>query len=413
MAAAAEFIPTTNPPPPVNQPRLLSFEFHGRGLEFFKIWIVNLFLTIVTLGVFSAWAKVRTQRYLYGNTRLDGHSFTYLADPITILKGRFIAFGFLVGYSLAWNFYPSAGMALLVVGVLLLPAILVAATRFKMRNASYRNLRFGFDTQFSAAYRLFALPMFIILLLTGICYGLLQLVDLDAMMLGLQELEQETQTDAEQALSLTAEQLIPTIFYFILVPFIPYLDYLRSHFLIDNSRYGNASAKLKCSVGSFYELYLMSFLLTMVVVTIGIVLVMGLVALVTALFGSVEKPQSFEMIIGFMMVLLIYGLLFFASGYFRARRTNLIYGNSSFGESELISELKFLRVGWIFLSNTIAIVLSLGLLIPWSRMRMARYVASVSQMKSADLAQITAGSNDDQNALGDGMIDAFDLDIGL
>ena len=409
MAAAAEFIPTT--PPPVNQSRLLKFEFHGRALEFFKIWVVNLFLSIVTLGIFSAWAKVRTQRYLYGNTRLDGHSFTYLADPVTILKGRFIAFGFLIGYSLAWNFYPSAGMILLVVGVLLLPAILVAATRFKMRNSSYRNLRFGFDTQFSAAYRLFALPMFIILLLTGVCYGLLQLVDLDAMMVGFQELE--TDSDARQAVSLTAEQLIPTIFYLILVPFIPYLDYLRNHFLIDNSRYGHASAQLKCSVGSFYELYLMSFLVMTVAITIAITLSIGLVALVTALFSSVENPDSIGMVAGAISAFLIYSSLFLVSGYFRARRTNLIYGNSIFGDSELISELKFTQVSWILFSNTVAIMLSLGLLIPWSRMRMARYIASATQLKSTDLALITAGSHESQNALGDGMIDAFDLDIGL
>ena len=38
-------------------------EFHGSGSEYFKIWIVNVFLTIITVYVFSAWAKVRTKRY--------------------------------------------------------------------------------------------------------------------------------------------------------------------------------------------------------------------------------------------------------------------------------------------------------------------------------------------------------------
>ena len=53
----------------------LPFEFRGNGGEYFRIWIVNLLLTIVTLGIYSAWAKVRRLRYFYGNTFLDGQSF--------------------------------------------------------------------------------------------------------------------------------------------------------------------------------------------------------------------------------------------------------------------------------------------------------------------------------------------------
>ena len=44
-----------------------SLEFRGKTGEFFGIWIVNVFLTIITLGIYSAWAKVRTNRYFYGN----------------------------------------------------------------------------------------------------------------------------------------------------------------------------------------------------------------------------------------------------------------------------------------------------------------------------------------------------------
>ena len=39
------------------------FEFTGEGYEFFRIWIVNICLTIITLGIYSALAKVRTNRY--------------------------------------------------------------------------------------------------------------------------------------------------------------------------------------------------------------------------------------------------------------------------------------------------------------------------------------------------------------
>src|SRR5690348_14861168 len=55
------------------------FEFHGDAREYFRIWIVNLALGIVTLGIYSAWARVRTQRYFYANTRLAGAPFDYQA----------------------------------------------------------------------------------------------------------------------------------------------------------------------------------------------------------------------------------------------------------------------------------------------------------------------------------------------
>ena len=66
-------------------------EFTAHAGEYFRIWIVNLALTIVTLGIYSAWAKVRKRRYFYGHTRIDGEAFEYRANPLAILKGRLIA----------------------------------------------------------------------------------------------------------------------------------------------------------------------------------------------------------------------------------------------------------------------------------------------------------------------------------
>src|SRR5437667_1447041 len=78
-------------PPAPAVPRRLQVEFTGTGGEYFRIWIVNLLLTIVTLGIYSAWAKVRRKRYFYGHTRLDGDPFEYRGNPVAILKGRLLA----------------------------------------------------------------------------------------------------------------------------------------------------------------------------------------------------------------------------------------------------------------------------------------------------------------------------------
>src|SRR3982074_1385789 len=88
-------------------------EFTAHAGEYFRIWIVNLALTIVTLGIYSAWAKVRKRRYFYGHTRIDGESFEYRRNPVAILTGRLIAVAlFAVFYAIghyaplyAWAMY--------------------------------------------------------------------------------------------------------------------------------------------------------------------------------------------------------------------------------------------------------------------------------------------------------------------
>jgi uncharacterized membrane protein YjgN (DUF898 family) len=46
------------------------FAFTGRSGEYFRIWIVSLSLSVLTLGIYSAWGKVRKKRYLYSHTEL-------------------------------------------------------------------------------------------------------------------------------------------------------------------------------------------------------------------------------------------------------------------------------------------------------------------------------------------------------
>ena len=142
METEVEFAPVEKP-----------FEFTGSASEDFRIWIVNLCLSVLTLGIYSAWAKVRRRPYTYGNTLLDGVGFEYLANPIPILKGRLIAVALLTGYVALVQWVPSAKPVVGILFLILLPWLVVRGLTFNARYSAYRNVRFNFVGAYPEAAR--------------------------------------------------------------------------------------------------------------------------------------------------------------------------------------------------------------------------------------------------------------------
>src|SRR3954452_14331669 len=83
-------------------------EFSASAGEYFRIWIVNLAPTIVTIGIYSAWAKVRKKRDFYAHTRVGDEGFEYRGNPGANLKGRLTAVALIPLSSIAGQFSPLA-----------------------------------------------------------------------------------------------------------------------------------------------------------------------------------------------------------------------------------------------------------------------------------------------------------------
>jgi uncharacterized membrane protein YjgN (DUF898 family) len=126
------------------QPAPVALQFTGAAGEYFRIWIVNLCLTVITLGLYSPWAKVRRKRYFYGCTLLEGSAFEYTGNPVAILKGRLLVLAVFAIYSLSQQVLPLLSFALLLGTLALMPWIIQRALQFNARNSLHRNLRFGF-----------------------------------------------------------------------------------------------------------------------------------------------------------------------------------------------------------------------------------------------------------------------------
>ena len=148
--------------------RVLPFAFNGQGNEYFKIWIVNLLLSIVTLGIYSAWAKVRNKKYFYGNMNLEGSSFEYTGNPVAILKGRIIAAVFFLLYATAGEFSPVLGGIMFLVFLAVMPWMVTRSLMFNARNSVYRNVSFRFHGSMKEAFMAFGLWPFLGALTFGI-----------------------------------------------------------------------------------------------------------------------------------------------------------------------------------------------------------------------------------------------------
>jgi len=125
-------------------PAPVALQFTGGAVEYFRIWIVNLCLTVLTLGLYSPWAKVRRKRYFYGSTLLERSAFEYTGNPVAILKGRLLVLAVFTVYSLSQQALPLLSFALLLGVLAFLPWIIQRALQFNARNSLHRNVRFGF-----------------------------------------------------------------------------------------------------------------------------------------------------------------------------------------------------------------------------------------------------------------------------
>ena len=132
--------------------------FLGTGSEYFRIWIVNLLLTIVTLGIYSAWAKVRRLKYMYRNTQIADSSFDYHGSPIAILKGRLVALVLLIAYNFSFQLSLIVGVVTLAFLAAIFPWLIRQSLRFRARYSSYRGIHFQFVGGLAEIY-LIAAPL--------------------------------------------------------------------------------------------------------------------------------------------------------------------------------------------------------------------------------------------------------------
>ena len=340
--------------------------FTGTGAEYFKIWIVNLALTIVTLGIYSAWAKVRRLQYFYRHTRLAGAGFDYHGDPIAILKGRIVGlvlFGLysVIGYV---NIWVAVGI---VIGLaLVMPWLLNRSLRFRFHNSSYRGLRFRFYGTTREAYWIFlAWPIF-----TGLSFFTLG----------------------------------------------PLWHHRLKRYQFSNAAYGRSRFSFNADAGEFYITYILAVFTFFGLIVLLVAGLVGTGVLVALAGGPIEEDRVGLGVILFMITAgtLYAAVILAAQSITMSRIHNTCWNAARTDLHRFESRMAAWRLFAIQYTNLLATVATLGLFRPFAQVRLARYYTStLTVLGSASFEAYAAVDGDDVAAVGEETADLFDFDIAF
>ncbi|MBK9275403.1 MAG: DUF898 domain-containing protein [Flavobacteriales bacterium] len=137
--------------------------FKGQGGDLFAVLIVNWLLTMVTLGLYYPWAKVRRLKYYYEHTELDDHPFHFHGTGREMFIGFIKAVGLLAllygaffGLAMLQEAWASVLGFLVLFGglLLLLPLIIHGTYRYRMSRSSWRGIHFGYRGDRNELYRI-------------------------------------------------------------------------------------------------------------------------------------------------------------------------------------------------------------------------------------------------------------------
>lgn len=360
--SAFQEMPEGNPQP---SNAAIRFSFSGTGGEYFRIWIVNLLFSILTLGIYSAWAKVRRTNYFYNSSSVAGSSFEYHGNPVAILKGRIIAVLLIVIYNLAFEMSDIIGLSMILLVMLVAPWLIWKSLQFKLYNSSYRGIRFGFRGQLLHVYRVYLL-LPILTMLTA----------------------------------------------FILAPFT---HQRMKKFQHEESRFGTSHFSFTGPVGKFYKAYLLVFAIWLAgVIIISLTLGGALFAMITAGHLDRETSSNAGMVGIFIFMFALYVWMFLLFPIFATLIQNLIWNNTQLGQHRFQSDMKWSRMTFIVITNIIGIIGTLGLFLPFAQIRAMKYrVESMSLIPDGSLENFIAATKEQVSATGEGLTDLLDFDLSL
>ncbi len=391
--------------PASDQLAALPLSFSGTLWRYWGIHYLGLLLSILTLGLYSPWAKLRRHRYLLGNTQLMGSNFEFDASPWSILISRIIVVALLVLAAVADDYVPltfaldlDLGLGLgSVVLAILLPLAMVRGRAFHARHTLLRGVRFRYAGGYlplAVNFALFYAPLLALPLV------FLQAVqDIEAPDLGIWEEVLGQYRYWALDLGLWEEVLGQYVYWmgglviYLLIVW-PGIIAWRHRILLNHLSFGNLRLRSTARVPTYYAAFLLIF-----------------AVFAALLYAYLEFSLRLHLSGGVPVLLYLLWL-----GYDLLVK-KIFWSSIVLSDGSRIASGVTLRgLFRVAMANLLTIVLSFGLLLPVAKARNWRYIAThVAIVPGSKLGSVAAGQDEAVNALGEEGIDmiGFDFDAGV
>jgi len=350
---------------------------HVQGFELLKIYIVNLILMVLTLGIYRFWGKTRLRRYIWGNLEIMGDRLEYsgtgkelflgfLVVFFLILFPLFAAIGLIDG--LLANEHEQArvvlGLSQGLIIVFLVGVAFFRARRYRLTRTHWRGI-YSSQTGSSVKYGLMAIASYAATALTlGLAWPVCSV--------WLKRYEMKHTWVGDEPFD-----------------FSPSVKKLYRPFLV------------VWGIGALYMF--------------GVWNTAGSIGNLEAIFNSVEaggQPnpdmvlELFNMIIAMYLGLIPIGLAFL---WYRGRAYNHFISSTQFHGHALTSTNTGFGFMWLTVGNSLLVFFTLGLALPWAIKRYLNFVERhVGLVGDGDFSQLLQ-STQERPSHGEGLADAFDV----
>lgn len=389
-----------------------SLKFEGTGSEYFKIWIVNVLLVIITLGIYHPWAKVRNNRYFYGNITLEGRNFDYHATGKQLFLGYVIGMVLFIIYTVIQQISPIGSLVVLGLLFIAIPWLIWRSLKFSMKMTSFSNVRFSFDGKLKQSYVNFFIYPFLLILTLYVLPGIFAGIAIGA------------KSHFSENVDVLKGVQIVSIIILVLSLFLSFYIYAlmkkkNTSYLLNGSKYGQGIFETNLETKKFMSIGFKVLVLSLILFSIMGAIIYSIDGFTAfkSMQASLKEGHSIKKFLPFIIPMYI-SMIFvsmFIMAYSLTLQRSYVYANTTLDNKITFeSTLRAMPLIWTMISNLFLVMLTLGLAFPWAKVRM------INLMVENTLVDTDNGFNTymtekqaEESSLGDQIGDAFDIDVGI
>lgn len=357
-------------------PQQQALQYDGRLGELYRIFLVNLLLTVITLGIYRFWAITRWRRYFWSHMRFQGERLEYTGRGLELFLGFLMAIAILIGLIVGavilavlcrFIYAPLAVLPILAIYVaifILAFAARFSAQRYRLSRTLWCRIRGGMEG-------------------SALDYG--------ARAFG----------------------------YLLLQPFtlfqlLPWMQVRLAERRINASRLGSAAFSFSGRALSLYPAFLATMIATILLFAVIAALVWSAIAPLMNFMLHVHGDPRAVLAAQRMTPIIFVGILAFGVGsvlissWYSALFVRHLAGRTQLATLHFSSRLSGGRLFRLILGNTLIVLCTIGLGLPIALHRIARMLADNFQVAGTLDAAALRQSTLAMPRTGEGMLQALD-----